>query len=203
MSDKIAKSFLNTPLTLLLIILIILIIFCVMQHKLYNLQSIMFDSDSDSNSDSDSDSDSNSDSDSDSDNSMNFEEMNLLLNSSELIKNHTITLNDIIEKSKSKLKTKENFYELTQNDLNTNLNNLNKLSDNLKTFRSTTLVDIQKIMNNVKTQRLIDKEILLKVLTDIYTLKYLESINQGNAVSYHEYIKYVSPKTNIYYKQYL
>ena len=63
--------------------------------------------------------------------------------------------------------------------------------------------DIQKIMNNVKTQRLIDKEILLKVLTDIYTLKYLESINQGNAVSYHEYIKYVSPKTNIYYKQYL
>jgi len=185
MSDKIAKSFLNTPLTLLLIILIILIIFCVMQHKLYNLQSIMFDSDSDS------------------DNSMNFEEMNLLLNSSELIKNHTITLNDIIEKSKSKLKTKENFYELTQDDLNTNLNNLNKLSDNLKTFRTTTLVDIQKIMNNVKTQRLIDKEILLKVLTDIYTLKYLESINQGNAVSYHEYIKYVSPKTNIYYKQYL
>jgi hypothetical protein len=185
MSDKIAKSFLNTPLTLLLIILIILIIFCVMQHKLYNLQSIMFDSDSDS------------------DNSMNFEEMNLLLNSSELIKNHTITLNDIIEKSKSKLKTKENFYELTQDDLNTNLNNLNKLSDNLKTFSSTTLVDIQKIMNNVKTQRLIDKEILLKVLTDIYTLRYLESINQGNAVSYHEYIKYVSPKTNIYYKQYL
>ena len=157
-----------------------------MQHKLYNLQSIMFDSDSDS----------------DSDNSMNFEEMNLLLNSSELIKNHTITLNNIIEKSKSKLKTKENF-GLTQNDLNTNLNNLNKLSDNLKTFRTTTLVDIQKIMNNVKTQRLIDKEILLKVLTDIYTLKYLESINQGNAVSYHEYIKYVSPKTNIYYKQYL
>ena len=164
-----------------------------MQHKLYNLQSIMFDSYSNSDSNSDSDSD----------NSMNFEEMNLLLNSSELIKNHTITLNDIIEKSKSKLKTKENFYELTQDDLNTNLNNLNKLSDNLKTFSSTTLVDIQKIMNNVKTQRLIDKEILLKVLTDIYTLKYLESINKGNAVSYHEYIKYVSPKTNIYYKQYL
>ena len=45
MANNVEKMYLNTPLTLLLILLIILIIFCVMQHKLYNLQSIMFDVD--------------------------------------------------------------------------------------------------------------------------------------------------------------
>ena len=82
MSDKIVKSFLNTPLTLLLILLTILIIFCVMKHKLYNLQSIMFDSED-------------------------YNEIDYKINNHQsLIKNHIIKLNDIIENSK--LKTKEN-----------------------------------------------------------------------------------------------
>ena len=177
MSDKIVKSFLNTPLTLLLILLTILIIFCVMKHKLYNLQSIMFDSED-------------------------YNEIEYKINNHQsLIKNHIIKLNDIIENSK--LKTKENFDGLTQDELNRNLANLQTLKLSLNNFNSTSLDSIQQIMNNVNNKRLIDKNIIISVLTDIYTLRYLENINQKNAVSYHEYNKYTSPETNIYYKQYL
>jgi len=178
-SKDISTSFLNTPLTLLLILLIILIIFCVMKHKLYSVQSIMFDDD---------------------DITQNLKYISPDSNNIK-IKEYIIILNNVIEKSKEKIK--ENFQNLTQNDLDTELANLQLLSANLANFNSTTLQNIRDVINNVNGQRLINKAIILQLLTDIYTLKYIENVNQGNAVSYNEYNKYTSPKKNIYYKQYL
>ena len=176
-SKDISASFLNTPLTLLLILLIILIIFCVMKHKLYNLQSIMFDDDI----------------------TQNLKYISPDSNNIK-IKEYIIILNDVIEKSK--LKLKENFENLTQNDLDSELANLQLLSSNLANFNSTTLQNIRDVINNINGQRLINKAIILQLLTDIYTLKYIENVNQGNAITYNEYNKYISPKQNIYYKQY-
>ena len=194
MANNVEKMYLNTPLTLLLILLIILIIFCVMQHKLYNLQSIMFDVDEDNH------------------NLHNIHKDNLKYISPEdtniKINKHIVVLYNIIEKSKLEIKEKEKFSDLTRNDLITELANLNALQTNLVAFdasavnNSTNLENIQNMMNNISTQRLINKDKILKVLTNIYTIRYIESINQGNAISYNEYNKYTSPKKNIYYKQY-
>ena len=190
MANNVEKIYLNTPLTLLLIILIILIIFCVMQHKLYNLQSIMFDDDNNR--------------------SHHINKHNLEYVSSEdtniKIKKHIVVLYNIIEKSK--LKIKEKFLDLTSSDLTTELANLQSLQTNLTAFNTsnannlTNLENIQNVMNRVSTQRLTNKAEILEILTNIYTLRYIESINQGNAISYNEYNKYTSPKKNIYYKQY-
>ena len=58
-------------------------------------------------------------------------------------------------------------------------------------------------MDLVKSQRLENKKKIIGLLTDIYILSSIDTINKSNAVSYREYLKYVSPKDNIYYKQYL
>ena len=188
MANNIEKMFLNTPLTLILIILITLIIFCVMKHKLYSLHSIMFDDDDD-----------------DANDKHNLDKISPEHISSEhiniKIKEYIIILNDVIEKSK--LESKEKFSGLTVNDLNNELTNLQSLSNNLATFKLTNLQNIKKIMKDVNDKRLTNKAEILQLLTNIYTLRYIEFINQGNAISYNEYNKYTSPKKNMYYKQYL
>jgi len=186
--NKIVKSFLNTPLTLILILLIILIIYCVMKYKLYNLQEIMYD---------------------EHDNTENIQHMNIKKNlgnisSEEInikIKYYIITLNDIIEKSKVKIK--ENFNGLSYNELQTNLTNLQSLTTNLNNFQTNDLVKIKNSISDISDKRLVNKDKILELLTNIYTLRYIEYINQGNAASYNEYNKYLSPKQNIFYKQYL
>ena len=180
MSNKIVTSFLNTPLTLLLILLIVLIIFCIMQHKIYNLQSIMFD-----NEDNE------------------YNNMNYKNNNSIKINENIIILNKMIEESKSKLKLKEKFDPLTQQDLSIEMNNLLDISSIIDNFNTTSLPMIQNVIDTINSQRITNKNEILRILNNIYTLRYIDMVNQQNAVAYHEYNKYISPKQNIFYKQYL
>ena len=194
--NKIVKSFLNTPLTLILILLIILIIYCVMKYKLYNLQEIMYDEHDNTDN---------------TDNTENIQHINTNtkknlsnISSEEInikIKYYIITLNDIIDKSKVKIK--ENFDGLTYNELQSNLTNLQALTTNLNNFQTNDLVKIKNSISDISDKRLVNKDKILELLTNIYTLRYIEYINQGNAASYNEYNKYLSPKQNIFYKQYL
>jgi uncharacterized protein YnzC (UPF0291/DUF896 family) len=103
----------------------------------------------------------------------------------------------------SKTKLKDNFVDITSEELKTNMDNLKIISDNINNFNNKTIPEVQRIISNTDTNRVINKDIFLKLLTSIYTLKNLEIINQQNAVSFHEFNKYMSPKQNIYYKQYL
>ena len=48
----------------------------------------------------------------------------------------------------------------------------------------------------------INKQSILKVLTNIYIIKYIESINKSNAESYKTFLQYDNPNNNKYYKQY-
>ena len=113
------------------------------------------------------------------------------------LNNYIMNLNKIIEKSK------DNFVNLTPDDLKGNIVDLKKVSQNIMDFNTKTLPAVQAIMNDSNAKAYISKENLKKLLTSIYTLKNLEIINQQNAVSYHEYNKYLSPTANIFYKQYL
>jgi YesN/AraC family two-component response regulator len=59
-------------------------------------------------------------------------------------------LNEIIEKSKEKIKSKEKFDDgISIDDMNSELTDLQNLSDNINNFSLTNLSNIQNIINNV------------------------------------------------------
>ena len=213
MSNKIVRSFVNTPLTLLLILLIILILFCIMKFKLYNYQTILFD-----------DEDQNIQIhkmngkknykineinkmkkiyDKNNNNKIhNKNDLNYIFseNNSEKINKYITILNDIIKKSE--LKLKEQFDDVSIEDLDDDIINLRILSEKVNNYNSN-LEEAQKSMNNINSQKLLHKDIFQKLLTDIYTYRNMERINKLNPIAYQEYSKYTSPKKNIYYKQYI
>jgi hypothetical protein len=204
MSNKIVTSFLNTPLTLLLIILIILIIFCIMHHKIYNLQSIMYDDDNDDKKNI-IDQELYKDKIYNKHKYHNKNDLEYIFSedNSIKIKENILILNDIIKKSNLEIDVKENFDPLTQDDLNKQNMSLKELELIINNFNTTSLPLIKNVIDNVTSQKTQKKDELLKVLNNIYTLRYIDIINQQNAASYHEYNKYIAPKKNIFYKQYL
>lgn len=198
MPNTILKSFLNTPLTLLLTILIVLILYCVMQHKLYNLQSIVFDNEDEDNNNNDNEDNVNMNY---MNHTNNINNINNTNNNSSKIQNYIIILKEIIEESK--LNLKENFIPVTKEQLDKQIDDLLTLTGVINSFNTKSLPNIQEIIDSVNSQRIIKKNEFLKVLGNIYTLRYIDTINQQNAVSYKEYNKYLYPKENKYYKQYL
>ena len=121
-------------------------------------------------------------------------------NNSEKINKYITILNDIIKKSE--LKLKEQFDDVSIEDLDDDIINLRILSEKVNNYNSN-LEEAQKSMNNINSQKLLHKDIFQKLLTDIYTYRNMERINKLNPIAYKEYSKYTSPKKNIYYKQYI
>jgi len=175
MSNKIVSPFLNTPLTLLLMILIIIIIFCTMHQTCYKSQPVEFNN--------------------------NTYLSNIDENINEKIDENIIKLHNIIEDSNITLKDK--FVDISANELKQYSDSLKKLSVNINNLNTNDLLSIQKTINEVKKQKAINKQQILDVLTNIYILRYIDFVNQGNAVSYHEFVKYQNPNQNTFYKQYL
>ena len=119
---------------------------------------------------------------------------------SEKINKYIAILNDIIQKSESKLK--EQFDDVSIEDLDDNMINLKILAEKVNDYDSN-LQEAQSVMNNINSQKLLHKDIFQQLLTDIYTYRNMERINKQNAIAYREYSKYISPKQNMYYKQYV
>lgn len=117
------------------------------------------------------------------------------------IKKNIIILKNLIKETRINLE--EKFTDISVEDLQSNLDILNVLETNLTDFETIDLISIKKTMDLVRSQRIANKKKIVDLLTNIYILASLDTINKGNAVSYREYLKYVSPKDNIYYKQYL
>ena len=189
MTIKIEMLLLNTPLLVILILLIILLLFCFMQHYLYKFQSLNYD-----------------------ETDLEYKPTLITKHFSDKlttihklksieIKKHITILKKIIKETKKNLQ--EKFTDVAVEDLQSNLDTLNILDDNIKDFENSDLLTIRKTMDLVKSQRLENKKKIIDLLTNIYILSSIDTINKSNAVSYREYLKYVSPKDNIYYKQYL
>ena len=101
----------------------------------------------------------------------------------------------------TKKKLKENFTIDTSTLQNYNAN-LGVLQTYLATYQSTDLKNIQNIMKTVNDKALVGKQQILDLLTNIYMMRYLENINQINATTYKEFLKYEYPEQNKFYKQY-
>jgi len=67
---------------------------------------------------------------------------------------------------------------------------------------NTFMNNIKNTMELIKKERIANKAKIVDFLTNIYVLASVDNINQSNAVSYNEYLKYNSLKNNIYNNQY-
>ena len=189
MSIKIEMSLLNTPLLIILILLIILLIFCFMQHYLYKSQSLVYD-----------------ETDLKYKPTSHTKHFNDKINKIDELKNIEIRKNIIILQNlikETRINLQEKFTDVSVEELQSNLDILNVLDDNIKDFETNDLLSIEKTMNLIKSQRIDNKKKIVDLLTNIYILGTVDTINKGNAVSYREYLKYVNPKDNVFYKQYL
>ena len=96
--------------------------------------------------------------------------------------------------------------QILQNDAQNYYNSLNALQSLLdNTYNSEYGImgrlraDIQIAME----ARNIDKQAILSLLTNIYIINYMNSVNRQNAESYKMFLKYNDPSKNKYYRQYL
>ena len=199
MSIKIDLLFLNNPLLLLLLILLmILLMFCFMQHYFYKFQPIMYD-----------------DSVLKSNNKVYITDKisKIIELKDKALKHNVKLLSEIIKDTKHKIQENftnakdivkiQDFNDVPVDDLQKNLDMLFDLDSNIIDFENIDMANIQKTMTLIKSKRLENKDEIVKLLSNIYILEFINNINKDNISSYNEYTKYQDPKKNKYYGQYL
>ena len=102
-----------------------------------------------------------------------------------------------------KKKIQDNFANLTEEQLNYNINKLKSLIKKTVKYNEKDAPNIENIIQIIKTQRTKDRTDIIELLSNLYVLQNINNINGGNAVSYREFLKYKNPSQNIYYQQYL
>ena len=112
------------------------------------------------------------------------------------IKKNIKLLSQTINETRKNLQ--ENFNNISREDLKLNLNTLDNLEFNIIDFETNDIKNIQSTMELIKTQRIANKAKIVDFLTNIYVLASIDNINESNAVSYKEYLKYNNLKNNIY-----
>lgn len=114
------------------------------------------------------------------------------------IKYNILILIELIKNSKTNIREKfdNDNITITDSEARRNLGDLEALSVKLDTVD---LNSISDTINSLKNKRIENKDKILKVLTSIYILRYLEIVNKTNAVSYKEFLKYQNIKNNKYY----
>jgi len=116
------------------------------------------------------------------------------------IKQYILTINKILDDNRKK--NQENFFNITVDDVQSNIENLDLIKQYMDDLEKKDLQAVIDTIDKVKKVRLYAKEKILKLLTNIYMIRYIDFIKQGNAASYQQYIAYNNPDTNKYYKQY-
>ena len=147
--------------------------FCIMSKFLYKSQHIQFDYENENENDSDSD---------------------------YKIKQYILSINKILADNRQK--NQESFGDITVNDVQSNIEKLDLITQYMNDLESGDLQAVRDTIDQVKQLRLYSKEKILNLLTNIYMIRYIDFIKQGNAVSYQQYLAYQNPNTNKYYKQY-
>jgi hypothetical protein len=62
---------------------------------------------------------------------------------------------------------------------------------------------LDELVKTANTTRTNNKKVLVDILTNIYTMQYLDFLNQQNTEAYKVYAKYGNPRNNKYYAQYI
>lgn len=108
-----------------------------------------------------------------------------------------------IKQLKENFGTDDLLLTTTAMSYNSDLDNLENSLNNNVYGENGMLEDIRVKILNLKDVRNQDKEALLKLLTNVFILKYIIYNNKLNGASYQEFLKYRKPENNKYYKQYL
>ena len=111
----------------------------------------------------------------------------------------------------TRIQTKEKFDTPDERRLLiSDANNYDIQLNNLSTWLNTSYYGDNGILKNLKYQltqannyRTEKRDDLIKLLTNIYILAYLDSMYKNNAEVYKMYLKYRNPTENKYYQQYI
>jgi hypothetical protein len=118
-------------------------------------------------------------------------------------------MNEAKNNATQKIKnTRENFNSLTSpltNDEATNylseLNFLNYWVQN-NSGQNGIMGQINELVQNANNARITNKKVLVDILTNMYSMAYLDFLNHQNAEAYKIYTKYSNPKNNKYFTQF-
>ena len=129
------------------------------------------------------------------------------------IENKTQLL-ELMNKAKNNAKeniknTREKFNSLsgalTKDEANAYLSELNFLNYWLQnnSGNSGIMGQINQLVQNANDARITNKKFLVDILTNMYSMAYLDFLNHQNTEAYKIYAKYSNPRNNKYYTQYL
>lgn len=101
--------------------------------------------------------------------------------------------------------TREKFGSLTSNEANNYLNEINFLNYWLQNNSDSNgiMEQIKQLVQSANSARIENKKVLVDILTNMYSMAYLDFINHQNAEAYKIYAKYSNPRNNKYYTQFL
>jgi len=115
-------------------------------------------------------------------------------------------MNEAKNNAKEKIKnTREKFISLTQAEANTYLDELNFLNYWLQNNSGDKgiMEQIKTLVKSANSARIENKKVLVDILTNMYSMAYLDFINHQNTEAYKVYAKYSNPRNNKFYTQYL
>jgi hypothetical protein len=119
-------------------------------------------------------------------------------------------MNEAKNNAKDKIKnTREKFSSLTgalsKDEATAYLSELNFLNYWVQNNSGTNGImgQINKLVQNANDARLTNKKVLVDILTNMYSMAYLDFLNHQNTEAYKIYAKYSNPRNNKYYTQFI
>ena len=115
-------------------------------------------------------------------------------------------MNESKNNAKEKIKnTREKFISLTQAEANSYLDELNFLNYWLQNNSGDKgiMEQIKLLVKSTNNSRMENKKVLVDILTNMYSMAYLDFIKHQNTEAYKVYAKYSNPRNNKFYTQYL
>lgn len=134
-----------------------------------------------------------------------FDDEDNIYTPDELINNQITLLKQIIMKNTNSMPNtqniKDSFYDMTIAEVAIAADQLAALDKYLEQA-DTNLDNLKAIIATFNDDRIKYKKEIVEILTNIYLIRYRESINKGNAIAYQQFNTLSKQKANKYYKQY-
>jgi hypothetical protein len=117
--------------------------------------------------------------------------------------------NNAKDKIKNMKNTRERFTELsrelTKDEANSYLTDLNFLNYWIQnnSGQNGIMGQINSLVQNANNARITNRKVLVEILTNMYSMAYLDFLNHQNIEAYKIYAKYSNPNNNKYYTKYL
>lgn len=123
----------------------------------------------------------------------------------ELMNNAKTIAKENIKNTREKFNSLSGSGALTKDEANAYLSELNFLNYWLQnnSGNSGTMRQINQLVQNANDARITNKKFLVDILTNMYSMAYLDFLNHQNTEAYKIYAKYSNPQNNKYYTQFL